>query len=307
MRYLVLMIALTIASPAHAWHDEGHVYASLAAVESLPEDVPAFFREGAATVAHGSLDPDVFKHNAAPQLRPIEEPDHYFDLEYLQGRAVPPTRAEFLTLCAEMELDPHKVGTLPYAIAEWAQRLTLAFAEYRRWPDNPHVRMKCLIYAGILSHYTADAAMPLHTTWHWDGRVDEAGKTSHTGIHLKVDALPTKLPYNTIYAEPLPAPEASADVFAEAIEQIQSSNTKVDRVYELEASIPDLGDMTIEEPTVRDFTVEQMQDASAYTATVIYSAWVNSADIELPFWLDRPVFDETLDRTRVPPQPRAGE
>lgn len=307
MRYVALIGALTIAPLTHAWHDEGHVYAALAAVESLPDDVPEFFREGAETVAHGSLDPDVFKHEAALQLRPLEEPDHYFDLEFLQGRALPPTRAEFYALCGEMGLDPHKVGTLPYAVAEWAQRLTLAFAEYRRWPDNPHVRMKCLIYAGILSHYTADVTMPLHTTWHWDGRIDETGETSHTGIHLKVDALPTKLPFETIYAEPLPAPEASDDILAIAITRIESSNGMVDRVYELEPLIPDFGDMAIESPAVRDLTIEQMRDAAAFTAAVIYSAWVNSADLELPFWLDRPVFDETLDRSQVPPQPRATE
>ena len=104
MKWLARFLVLTCATaPAvHAWHDEGHYYSAMAAVEALPDDVPAFFRDGAAVVAHGSIDPDVAKHRAAPQLRETEEPEHYLDLELLQGRPLPQTRNEYRALCAEM-------------------------------------------------------------------------------------------------------------------------------------------------------------------------------------------------------------
>ena len=81
----------------------------------------------------------------------------------------------------------NEASTLPYSIAEWTQRLTIAFAEHRNDPENPHVRAKCLVFAGILSHYAADLHMPLHTSIHWDGR-DDAGAMSSSGVyyyHLK--------------------------------------------------------------------------------------------------------------------------
>ncbi len=302
---LFAFIVLIQCPTAHAWHDEGHVYAALAAVESLPDDVPAFFREGAATVAHGSVDPDVIRLDAVPQLRDTDAPDHFIDLEYLRGNPLPPTRDGYRRLCAELGVDPQKAGMLPYAIAEWGQRLTVAFAEYRRWPDNPHIQMKCLVYAGVLSHFTADAAMPLHTTVHYDGRIEDGGGSPHTGIHARVDALPTKLPFDTIFVEPLPGAEASDDLLALADRHIRASHDRLDAVYKLEAQVPALANPALDDDAVVAFTRERMRHAAGFTADVFYSAWLNSAQVELPFWIDRAVFDEDLDRSAVPVQPAA--
>ncbi|NTU79540.1 MAG: hypothetical protein HGA45_09075, partial [Chloroflexales bacterium] len=57
--------------------------------------VPAFFREGAAAVAHASLDPDCFTRPIAPvELHAAESPEHRFDLELLEGNAPPNRRYE---------------------------------------------------------------------------------------------------------------------------------------------------------------------------------------------------------------------
>ena len=200
-------------------------------------------------------------------------------------------------------MDPKDAGMLPYAIIEWTQRLTLAFAEHRLWPENPYVQIKCLVYAGMLAHYAADLTMPLHTTVHWDGRADGEGKSPRSGIHHKVDALPTKLPYVQIFAEPLPEPRAHEDVFAFVLDQLAANHALVDRVYELEPRLPETGDPEMIDAEVIDFTIGRTRAAAQLTAELIRSAWENSADVDMHWWLDRNTFDRDFDPTRVPEQP----
>lgn len=310
---MVLWMTVAATPAAFGWHDEGHTYAARAAVLALPAEgegaVPAFFREGIDLIAHGSLDPDVIRSRQLPQLRDADAPEHFIDYELLQGKPLPKLRSEYIKLCAELGHSADVVGTLPYAIAERGQWLTMAFAEHRRSPDNPHIKAKCLVLAGILSHYTADLAMPLHTSVHFNGRVpqDETGaynlKAKKTGIHSKVDALPTKIPYNEIYAAPLPAPSARPDLLGFTIEELAKSHALLDRTYELEAKLPAMAELNLTDAEVKAFTIDRMQHAAAFTAAVFYSAWANSATIEIEPWLDRTVFDEHFDPTKVPPQP----
>lgn len=311
---LALLAPLLLAAtcpPAHAWHDEGHVYIARAAVAALPDDVPAFFRQSAEAVAHGSLDPDVIRSRALPQVRAANDPEHYLDLEYLQGREWPEDRYAYIKLCHELGLEPSTVGTLPYAIAELAQRLTMAFAEHRRYPDNEHIRRKCLVIAGELSHYTADLHMPLHTTWHFNGIVplDEAGMPiadapkEHEGIHAQVDALPTKLPYNAIFAEPLSEPEAQDELMPWIKAELLKSHALVDRTYELAEKLPAMEVLEIEDDEVRAFTRDRARAGASFTAGIFLTAWRHSAEIQTPHWLDRAIFDEDFDPGVVPPQP----
>ncbi len=296
---------------AAAWHDEGHTYIARAAVEALPDDVPAFFREAPAAVAHGSLDADVIRSRDLPQLRAANYPEHFFDLEYLRGRAWPATRFDYYRLCRELGVEPDKAGTLPYAIAELTQRLTMAFAEHRKHPDNEHIRRKCLVIAGELSHYTGDLHMPLHTTIHFNGRVtlDADGQPvadapkQHEGIHAKVDALPTKLPYNVIFAEPLPAPKAHDELMPFIKAELLKSHALVDRTYELADVLPATADLKLEDEAARAFTIDRTRAAAHFTASIFLTAWRQSETIKLPAWLDRTIFDDTFDPDRVPPQP----
>ncbi len=293
----------TVVPTASAWHDEGHYYAAVAAVKSMPEDVPAFFREGFAAVGHGSIDPDVFKNPGLAQLNHCEAPEHYLDVEMLRGRELPPLRYDYIKLCDELDIDPTKAGTLPYSISEWTQRLTMAFAEHRANPDNPHIRAKCLVFAGILSHYAADLHMPLHTSIHWDGRAVEDQPYVRTGIHNKIDALPTKVPYNELFVEPLPTALSSPDVFTFTIDELAKSHAQVERVYELEPMLPEWSDLTPLTGEVLDFTIQRQRNAAAFVADLFLSAWRNSAEVQAPNWLDRKVFDETFDPAVVPSQP----
>jgi hypothetical protein len=283
----ILLAAVTLALPARAWWPKGHSLVAAAAVRSLPPEVPAFFRAGAGQVAHCAQDPDVIKIRELQQISDREHPEHFLDQELLQGRPLPPTRYQFEKLCRELKVEPEKVGFAPYAIAEWTQRLAAAFAEHRRWPKNPYIRNKCLVYAGILSHYSGDLCQPLHVTIEFDGRKGPEGTTSHTGIHAGVDAALEKLPVTIEELARDQKVEPMAALMPAILLEMESSRALIDRVYALERQWPPAQGEWKATPEVAAFTRERGREATRFTASLYLTAWRASATVKLPPWLER--------------------
>ena len=124
---IALVAALAPAQAAQAWHGKGHDRIVRLAAAALPREMPGFFRAGADTIAHCSLDPDLFTRPVGPQrLHKAESPEHYFDVEQLGAAKVPPMRYDLIVWCVKKGIHPSKVGLLPYAITEWTQRVTVA-------------------------------------------------------------------------------------------------------------------------------------------------------------------------------------
>lgn len=305
---VLLMAALLgglMTSHAGAWHEKEHTFIARLAVESLPESMPAFFRDGAMQISHGASDPDVIKQRDLVELRTTEYPNHFIDIEMLDGTELPRIRLEFYKLCYDRGLDPEKVGTLPYAVIEWTQRLTYAFAEHRAYPDNPYIRSKCLVYAGILAHYLADTTHPLHTTIHWDGRVSGPGdKSPRTGIHRKVDGLLRKLDVDTNALTDRIETDAYDDVRQGFLQVFNASHALVDRVYELEPNIPEWEAAGLDDPQVKALALERARAAIQFTARMYHTAWVRSAEYEMPEWNNRPWIDQPgVDHLFTPGRP----
>jgi hypothetical protein len=309
---LSALITLMAAAPARAWHDEGHVFAAVAAIEALgANDAPAFFRtpQSAAAIGHGSLDPDVHCDHGTDALRDAEAPQHFLDLEMLQGRELPATRHAFIDLCEELRIEPRKVGYVPYAITELTQRLTLTFVELRRWPDDPFIQSKALVYAGNLAHYAADLHMPLHTSVHFNGRVPRKadgtwGSGPRSDIHARVDSLPTKLPYNVMFTPAIELGEVPAELWPYVVSQFMQSHAHVDRVYAMQAKLPEVRDVTpLSDPEVKAFTIERSRAAAVFLANLYRIAWRDSAKLQPANWLDRDAFDKGFARDAILPQP----
>lgn len=273
---------------AWAWHGEGHERIAATAATWMPSQVPAFFRDGAATIAHCSRDPDLFKKPLGGEaLNAAETPDHFLDMESLKGAALPGNRYAFIKWCLKNDVDPEKAGLLPYAVIEWTQRLTVAFVEYRRWPNDRNIQSKILVYAGILSHYSGDLCQPLHTTVDYDGRADNGGKSPHSGIHTKVDALIGKLPVN-LRISPSEDVTPFDDLASAVTAELQASHALVDKTYELEASLPAGKQPLPADGPVAEFTRQRFQAASLFTARLFFTAWQDSAGVKVPAWHDRP-------------------
>jgi hypothetical protein len=266
---LAILVAVG-SSPA--WWVKGHGSIAEAAAAKLPESMPAFFRAAGPQLAHLAGEPDRWKNPSAKFLRAAEAPDHFIDLEDLEGKELPPDRYKAAALVARLKHRPERTGMLPYAIMENYDRLSCAFYDYRADPKNPAIQAKCIVYAGILSHFTGDAAMPLHTTRDYDGRKGPDGKLAQKGIHAKIDAFPER---NKIGAEEICRglePKQIDDVWAHVVKAIQESHTHIDRCYALDAA------GAFDKPTEesREFILKRCRAGAQLTMDLWYSAWLRS-------------------------------
>lgn len=289
---------LVFASLGLGWFGKGHERVTGLAMRDADGGLPKFFVRGTAGIAHVSLDPDLFRQKENPALRNAEVPDHYLDMELLAGEKLPPDRYGLIDLCARKGISPYKVGTLPYAVAEWTGRLTVALAEYRRWPDDPAIQSKCLVYAGLLAHYARDLCQPLHTTIDFDGRNGQ-GK----GIHAKVDALleqlPAALPPHKLAPKPYPA------LWPAIVEQLDKSHQLVDRVYELQGQFPVQGQVVDADSPVGRLGIERMEAAADFTTSLYLTIWKDSASFPLPEFHTRA--PATSQAARTQPATRAAD
>jgi hypothetical protein len=277
-------IAIGLAAPTQAWWGDTHGLLTQAAISVLPQEMPAFFRAGGSTAAHTAFDPDIAKNRGAPHVSHGEFPEHFADIELLRGESLPEQRYEFVALCHRLGVAPEDVGFVPYAITESTERLAVAFAEHRKWPENEAIQAKCLVYAGFLSHYAADLVQPLHATIHYDGRLRDDGSREDGGrIHEQMDSLIERLGLSLdelTQGAVLESIDAEG-LFAAVAAQVEESNGQVDRVYAL------AGDLDPVTATARQMAQERGRRAVSFVGSLYLTAWQMSAAIRLPGWLER--------------------
>ncbi len=188
------MIGLCDAGAASAWGATGHRLIGVAAMETLPGDVPDFLRVSAAATAVGELvrEPDRWKGSGKVHDN-NRDGAHFLDLGD-DGRifggpalnALPPTREEYDAALRAVGVDNWKAGWLPYSIVDGWEQLAKDFAEWRvdSWAattvkDDAHrawfaadlVERQALILRdiGTLGHYVGDGSQPLHVSVHYNG------------------------------------------------------------------------------------------------------------------------------------------
>ncbi|HMC89802.1 MAG TPA: S1/P1 nuclease [Gemmataceae bacterium] len=276
-KHFLVTIGLVLASAtgAMAWWVKGHGTIAEAAASRLPEAMPQFFRAAGKQLGHLAGDPDRWKNRDAKHLRAAEAPDHFIDLEDYAGNTLPADRYKAATLLRTLKQQPERTGMLPYAIMEDFDRLTCAFYDYRAEPENEAIRMKCIVYAGNLAHFTGDATMPLHTTRNYDGKPGPDGGMVQRGIHAKIDAFPEK---NGLTAEEMGRglePVRIDDMWEYIVKRIDESHKLIDRCYELDAA----GGFDKPTPESRALILERCRAAAQFTADVWYNAWLRSAKL----------------------------
>src|SRR5262245_57163260 len=216
-----LLVALLIleSRPAVGWDSDGHRLVGLLALSALPTNFPGFVQEPAARERIGFLggEPDRWRNTPHYVLRHFSNPDHFIDLEDLAPldltiatlplfryefvahiarlRAAQPNR--FPPIAATNDLDRTRAlpGFLPWAIAEHFAQLKSSFSCLQAYarsgtPEEVENARQNVIYAmGVLSHYVADAAQPLHTTCHYNGWVgrNPRGYTTNRTFHAWID------------------------------------------------------------------------------------------------------------------------
>ena len=131
---------LAASQPPVRWGSHGHTMASRAAVEGLPSEIPAFFREAADQLIYLGAEPDRWRTSELPPMDEAWKYAHYIDLENVPPGALDARdRFEFLGLlyAARIQRPQQTVGFLPFRILEMYQRLVTGFARWRVNPDGP--------------------------------------------------------------------------------------------------------------------------------------------------------------------------
>lgn len=258
---LALLLA---AAPAAAWHARGHRAVAEGAVAILPEELPAPFRAAAASIAHHSVDPDLWRHRATPALAEATAPWHYLHLEPGPGGGE---------------------GGLERTIVELTDRLTLAFAELRRRPDDPDRLAASVVVAGWLAHFAADLAQPLHTSLHHDGWALPDGTVPAEGLHATADGLLERVVADPVAAAAGLEPLEIAELEAALARELAASHAEVDAVYAALARLAAAGGEI--DPRTAALVCRRYESAVRLLAGLYRHAWRRSATIELPRWLDR--------------------
>jgi hypothetical protein len=276
-RYLLagLLAGLLFGGLCYGWWEKGHGSIAQGAVAGLPAEMPRFFRSAGKQLFHLAADPDRWKNPSCKALRAAEAPDHFIDLEYYGGKPFPADRYKAIELLQKLEKKPERTGMLPYAIMENYDRLSCAFYDYRADNLDPAIQAKCLVYAGILAHFTADCTMPLHTTKDFDGRPDKDGNLVQKGLHAKIDAFPER---HGLTAEEMVRGLKSKkidDVWAHIVERIHQSHKLVGKCYELDKA------GAFDKPTreSRQFILDRCRTATQFTMDLWYTAWLRSASM----------------------------
>jgi hypothetical protein len=304
MRKTLLISASVLviwATPSWSWWPPGHGILTQAALLSLPDEMPAFFIAGRQGAVLGVFDPDVLRGTEVPEkrthIRSSDGPEHYINLERLGGRELPARRYDLIKLCAKLDIQPNHVGLLPYALAEWTERLAAAFAMHRKWPDNEQVKQKCLLFAGYLGHYAQDACQPLHLTVDHHGRTQPDSTVVPSSIHQRVDGMIQFLKLDPRVLAEGQELGSVQDIMPAVVSQIKSGFAMVDTLYALHAGFPELVDVPgksytdldptwREVPEVRGFVEERAREATRFTAVLYQTAWHLSGKMLLPDWFD---------------------
>jgi hypothetical protein len=217
--FLGLTAVLLLAPVAHGWDYEGHRLVNQLALTALPADFPAFVREpaNAERIAFLSGEPDRWRNVPDLPIKQYNGVDHFCDLEQLADAGLDATtvtslRYEFAAQFAAGRaahpdkfpaIDPAKnldharewPGFAPWAITEYYGKLKSAFSYLKAFedagtPDEVANAKADIVYLmGVMGHYVADCAQPLHATIHHNGWVgaNPNGYTTWLGIHAWID------------------------------------------------------------------------------------------------------------------------
>lgn len=289
---LLVLILGCFFQPAWPWGNEGHGAINRVAAEKLPADVPAFLRNSADQLAYLAPEPDRWRQPSELALTRSQEPDHFINLEAVQGMDLPPDRYSFYRALAARrqetpghpeDLLPERVGMQPYISIEIYERLVVAFREYRRAiveHRNPaYPEADTIFYAGWLGHYVGDGANPLHTSIHYDGWIgsNPKGYTTSKTVHWKMEGIFVAANFNQLqFADLVPAqPQHLMHPFQDYLQYLQDSHRYVEAAYQLEKAGGFDGEGT---PASREFIRQRMAAGATMLRNMWYSAWLQSGE-----------------------------
>jgi hypothetical protein len=159
--------AILAATDGMAWGAWGHKRITRAAVYALPDALRPLFKRHLTYLEAQSLVPDRRRY-----VDPSEAPRHYIDLDVYLPALRDTGVLRYSNALAHFGADTlRRHGELPWTIHRVYLQLVEAFRQRQT--------ARALKLAAELSHYIADASVPLHTTSDYDGQ-----RAGLRGIHV---------------------------------------------------------------------------------------------------------------------------
>lgn len=297
---LLLLPFLTLGSPESLcalppetarWGWDGHQMAARAALEALPDEIPAFFHRAADQLIWLNPEPDRWRDQDFPELDQAFRYDHYIDLENIPGDGSlldeSRDRWEFhqKLLAAGVEEPQVRVGFLPFAILELQQRMVNGFARWRSAGDPVERRFleaRIIDDAGILGHFVTDGSQPHHTTIHFNGWDEEqvanpGGYTTDRGFHARFESrfVSAHVEQAHVSGRIAHAPRALEDVRGEVLRHIRQVNAHVEELYRIDR---DHGFEPHEppHPASLEFAADRIADGAIMLRDLWWSSWIQS-------------------------------
>lgn len=220
--FLSLGLAAVLLGPAvpaaRAWGFFGHRVITQVAVYELPASLQAFYFRHL---------PELVRLSTAPDERrskdPSEGPRHFIDMDhYSEDNPFAKVPRNYDEAVEKFSADTlKKYGTVPWTVLDTKQRLVEAFQQR----DTTAI----IKYSAELSHYAADAFVPLHTTVNYDGQL-----SGQAGLHALWES---QLPERFITSYKLDGEESKVlkDPLAAIWGVIQGSYGFLTATYDLEA------------------------------------------------------------------------
>ena len=276
------------------WGVDGHHLINRLAGEALPAEVPGFLRTPAAldALSYYAPLPDHWRSPAAPELTKASAPEHFIQLETVDGlmTTLPRDRYDFVRAVAvaqaahpDQVLTAEKLGLQPWQANEVYQRLLVGFRDYREAvaakQDTRAVEAEVVFEAGWLGHYVGDGSMPLHTSKYpngWTGANPNHYNEGHN-IHGLFESEFVHANVTAADVAPLVTakPVVIADVFTQYVAYLRQTHAHVEEVYQLDKAGAFTGAGT---PAGKTLVDQQLAAAAVELRDLIYTAWVRSGE-----------------------------
>jgi hypothetical protein len=287
---ILLLLSVSLIQPRRtlAWGEHGHKLSGRAAATRLPKAMPDFFRKEVDQLEYLNPEPDRWRSRTLMEMNEAFAYDHFLDMEMVPPAALE-TEDRYAYLVALYQAgvkEPEKAGFAHFHILELYQRLRTEFHLWRNAKDKKTrkwIEQRILNDAGILGHYVSDAANPHHATIHYNGwdknTPNPNGYTTDNTFHGRFESEYVQSHIGISDLLPLinPQPRTIENPRAEILTHFKSSNSLVERLYQLDKQAK-FDKLTTATENKR-FAVDRLVAGIEMLRALWWTAWVKSENL----------------------------
>ena len=277
-----LTVALIAAPrPALAWGFEAHRFIIGRAILQLPREIRPFFERYRTQIVEHSIDPDLWRTAGWEE----EPPRHFLDMDAYGPYPFPDLPRDFDQAVSRYGREfVARNGLVPWRASEIYGRLVEAFTQ-----RSGYSRENIKFFSSVLSHYVADAHVPLHAVVNYDGQL-----TGQSGIHSRFEAELFERYRSRLTVTPRSiAPVGPVRDFV--FDTLLASFPLAEKVLEADRTavagrdVYDDGYFAVFFGSVRPILERRLADSITASASVIAAAWIEAGRLPL-----------SVEQSRVP-------